>query len=107
MAKQKIMSTENPAECKKTRIVGFNETQWQRVAPAIMKEGLYAKFMQNENLKLYLLNTKEKILCEASPKDNYWGIGIGLQEKDLLDKKKWGKNVLGKILMELREELLT
>jgi hypothetical protein len=107
MAKQKILNTENPAECKKIRIAGFNETQWQRVAPAIMKEGLYAKFMQNESLKLYLLKTKEKTLCEASPRDKYWGIGMGLHDKDLLDKRKWGKNVLGKILMELREELVT
>ena len=41
-----------------------------------MKEGLVLKFSQDEDLKEYLLNTKDKILVEASPYDSIWGIGL-------------------------------
>lgn len=68
---------------------------WTHLKVSRMSGVLRAKFSQNQNLKEKLLATHPKILIEASKTDNFWGIG----------KKGNGKNMLGKILMEIREEI--
>lgn len=70
---------------------------WDIIRNFVMIKGVIAKFTQNKHLMKELLSTKNKILREASPRDFYWGIG----------KDKKGKNMLGKILMCLRDEILT
>jgi predicted NAD-dependent protein-ADP-ribosyltransferase YbiA (DUF1768 family) len=43
---------------------------------------------------------------EASPRDRKWGIGLGMRNADALDRKKWrGSNILGQVLMDVRDEL--
>jgi ribA/ribD-fused uncharacterized protein len=61
-----------------------------------MYNGLKAKFTQNEKIKRLLLSTQDKILIEDTNSDYYWGCG----------KNKTGKNMLGILLMKLREELM-
>ena len=69
----------------------------------MVKGNLY-KFSQNENLKQFLLSTKNKILAEASPYDKIWGIGMNANDKDILNQDKWkGENLLGKALMKVRD----
>ena len=68
---------------------------WNEIKDKIMYEINWIKFTENEELKTLLLNTKTKILREASPYDDYWGIGS--------DGK--GKNKLGEILMDIRSKL--
>ena len=47
-----------------------------------------------------------RYIAEASPFDSYWGIGMGIDNPLALDKHNWqGKNVMGHILMEVRELL--
>jgi predicted NAD-dependent protein-ADP-ribosyltransferase YbiA (DUF1768 family) len=70
---------------------------WDAVRLSIMKKGLQAKFGQNDALKTLLLDTGTKHIVENSPRDDYWGIG----------KNNTGKNMLGKLLMEVRDELST
>ena len=60
----------------------------------IMEELLRLKVKQNPYVKKKLLQTKDYIIVEDSPKDNYWGWGINRN----------GENHLGKIWMKLREE---
>ncbi len=57
----------------------------------IMKKGLRAKYTQNNVLKQKLLATKDAELHENSPTDLFWGIK--------------GQDWLGKLLMEIRDEL--
>lgn len=64
---------------------------WEEVKDDVMRIGLYAKFTQNPKLKEMLVKTNDSILEEASPYDSYWGTA------------KNGKNMLGKLLMELRK----
>jgi ribA/ribD-fused uncharacterized protein len=54
-----------------------------------------AKFTQHENLKKLLLDTGDAELQEDSQDDFFWGIGADGS----------GKNVLGKILMRIRDEI--
>lgn len=70
---------------------------WDLVKDDIMLEVIRAKFSQDDNFKKLLLSTGSRELIEASPVDAYWGYGP--------DKK--GKNMLGKILMQVRNELDT
>ena len=64
---------------------------WDNIKVDIMLKGLRAKFSQNEYLKEKLLATGNATLHEDSPTDMFWGIK--------------GKDVLGKLLMQVREEL--
>jgi len=61
-----------------------------------MEDILRCKLKQNPYVLKKLLETKEYIIIEDSPKDDYWGWGINRD----------GKNNLGKIWMKLREECL-
>lgn len=67
-----------------------------------MWEGLCAKFRDNPYLQEKLLNTKTMKLAEASRTDKYWGIGFAYVDSDKWDETRWGKNMLGKLLMILR-----
>jgi len=70
----------------------------------IVFNGAFLKFSQNEDLKKKLLNTGNKTLVEASKWDKIWEIGIS--KKDALAGKKWkGMNLLGKTLMNVRNNL--
>ena len=57
---------------------------------------LRKKLQQNPYVKQKLLQTKDYIIVEDSPKDNFWGWG----------KDRTGENHLGKLWMKLRDELL-
>lgn len=68
---------------------------WEDVKDDVMRTVVRAKFSQNEEIKKILINTGDEYLVEDSPTDYYWGCGA----------ERTGKNMLGRILMEVREEL--
>lgn len=81
-----------------TRLLGQKVTMrpdWDQVKRAVMKECCMAKFLQHPELRKLLMETGDEVLMEDSPVDWYWGIG----------KDGTGQNVLGQVLMEIREEL--
>lgn len=69
---------------------------WDHVRVDVMRKAVRAKFSQDERLMLLLLETKEAVIVEDSPRDAFWGIG----------KNGKGENMLGKVLMCVRQELL-
>lgn len=70
-------------------------SDWEKVKDNIMYEIVLAKFQQNEDIKQILLATGDAYLEETNTwKDKYWGVCNGE-----------GKNMLGKILMCVRQEL--
>ena len=82
------------------------EGEWQEEVLGLVYKAVLGKFQQNKKLKEALLSTGTKTLGEASPRDMFWGIGVSLRFKSVLNRKAWkGKNVLGRSLMEAREEL--
>tara|TARA_Y100000591_G_C21638812_1_gene596722 strand:- start:181 stop:666 length:486 start_codon:yes stop_codon:yes gene_type:complete len=101
-----ILEEKNPRQQKALgrKVSGFDEKKWSNVKESIVYNANYEKFNQNHRLKDVLLSTGNEELCEASPFDTIWG--IGLSENDALNGKKWrGKNLLGKALMYVREDL--
>ena len=68
---------------------------WDAVKDDIMRRAVRAKFEQNPDIRAVLLGTATEELIEDAHNDPYWGCGA--------DGK--GKNMLGKILMEVRDEL--
>jgi ribA/ribD-fused uncharacterized protein len=68
---------------------------WEQVKDAIMRAAVLAKFTQHDDLKEILLGTGDALLIEHTAKDSYWGDGGDGS----------GKNMLGQILMRVREEL--
>lgn len=86
------------------KVPNFNEQLWEVHRYAIVKSGTYLKYTQNEALKKKLLETGDRELIEASPIDRIWGIGFST-EKAVENKHRWGLNLLGKALMEVREIL--
>ena len=104
-----IMQTDDPAKCKKIagqKFPEFNSDLWERTCATIVKRGVKAKFVQNLKILQKLLDTGNALLAECSPYDKKWGIGIDIHDPDHTVIAKWkGKNLLGRILMEVREEL--
>lgn len=109
LAKQ-ILSTSDPAMAKKLARQPFPEFDhdlWEKVCYNIVKRGVSAKFRQNRAIQDILINTGNEVIAECSPTDRKWGIGIGIDDPKRLDAGKWkGRNLLGRILMEVREELV-
>ncbi|GAA6615276.1 NADAR family protein [Scytonema sp. NUACC26] len=70
-------------------------SDWEQVKDGIMKKAVLCKFQTHADIREILLSTGDVELVENSPIDYYWGYGADGS----------GKNMLGKILMEVREIL--
>jgi ribA/ribD-fused uncharacterized protein len=105
---EKIIEANSPAEAKKLgrEVKNYDDSIWLESRYEIVREGSFHKFNQNSDLGEFLINTKERILVEASPVDAIWGIGMASDHKDIHNPEKWrGLNLLGFALMEVRNEL--
>jgi ribA/ribD-fused uncharacterized protein len=102
-----ILAATTPIEVKALgrQVKDFDEQVWKENRYRIVKEGNILKFTQHLDLKEKLLATKGKMLVEASPRDRIWGIGFGAKNA-LANKERWGQNLLGLVLSEIREEML-
>jgi GTP cyclohydrolase II len=93
----KIQQSKTPMEAK--NLAYFYEIDykdnWENRKILFMHNALIEKFRQNEELKELLLETKESYIIEKAPTDEYWGSG----------KDGKGKNILGRLLMYVRDEL--
>jgi len=110
-----ILNEKNPNIVKDLgrKIKGFDEEIWNKWKYKIVVNGNYLQFSQNSKMKDILLETNKKIICEASPYDPVWG--LGLTESNFVKTlnnnntnfNNYGENLLGKALMEVREKLAT
>lgn len=103
---QKFVGTRHETEVRKTKgpraaaDMGRDRKRplrddWEQVKDDIMREAVMAKFTQHKDLKEILISTGDAVLVEHTRNDSYWGDGGDGS----------GKNMLGKILMEVREKL--
>ena len=102
---RKILAEARPSRCKKLayEIKIFDEREWRQVAPQIMLRGVLAKFSQNTPARETLLKTGDALLVEATPFDTYWASGLHILDDHHKYRDAWkGANVLGSVLMEVR-----
>jgi hypothetical protein len=103
---QKFSGTEHKEEVRRAKtpmqaaLMGRDRKRplrpdWDNVRDEVMREALEAKVAQHETVRKALLDTGDAELIEHTANDNYWADGGDGS----------GKNVLGKLVMEIREEL--
>ena len=84
----------------------FDEALWTEHRASIVFDGNLAKFSQNAALASFLLDTKDRVLVEASPVGRIWGIGLAEDDKNVANPERWrGLNLLGFALMRVRDRL--
>jgi ribA/ribD-fused uncharacterized protein len=106
--REKILASKDPKEQKELgRLVkNFDSMKWESECKEIVYRGCYLKFTQDQHLLKTLLATNGTLLVEASPYDKIWGIGMGEDDPNIHDRKKWkGKNWLGEVLTQLRDDI--
>ncbi|EKT63047.1 NADAR family protein [Providencia burhodogranariea] len=104
----KIINAPNPGAAKAfgREVRGFKQDIWEAHRFDIVVSANLAKFSQNAELQQFLLNTKERVLVEASPVDKIWGIGLAEDAENIENPLTWkGLNLLGFALMEVRAQL--
>jgi ribA/ribD-fused uncharacterized protein len=103
-----ILKEDQPAKHKKLgqSVAPWDEKKWLENREKIMFDSCRAKFLAAPDLLEQLLATGDACLVEASPMDKIWGIGLAKDHPDASKPKNWkGLNLLGKVLMEVREDL--
>ena len=81
-------------------------SHWNTIKCDVMRHVLRAKAESNDEFRQHLLNTGNQLLVEASASDSYWGSGLTyLLTTTTLSEMLPGKNMLGRLLVELRDEL--
>jgi len=68
---------------------------WVEAKDDVMRRVVLEKFQTHVDIRETLLNTGDELLVEDSPVDYYWGCGAD----------GTGKNMLGIVLMEVRDQL--
>lgn len=103
---KEILATDDPGHAKALgrQVPNFKSDVWDEKKFSIVVEANEKKFGQNPELKDYLISTGKRILVEASPNDNVWGIGLTEDHPDASDPARWkGENLLGFALMNVRD----
>lgn len=106
--RNRILSTSDVAEIKQLgrSVRNYNEKFWGGQRQLIVYQGLLAKFAQNDDLRLQLLNTGTAVLAECAVTDKIWGIGLSMDDDHRFLIDQWqGSNMLGFSLMQVRNML--
>ena len=84
----------------------FDPELWRSEYEHIVLHGNLAKSSQNEEMRLALIQTGDRRLAEASPRDTLWGIGLSARDPRASSPDFWcGQNLLGQALENAREIL--
>lgn len=94
---EQIRRARSPKEAKRLgRTKGFPiRRDWDSIRIDVMRAIVLRKFLTHEDLRHLLLSTGDAPIAENARYDFYWGLGADGS----------GRNMLGRILMEVREIL--
>ena len=105
---EKILKAKSAQSAKAfgKKVANFKDDEWNAKKDDVMRAIVRAKFRTNPTITKTLLDTGDRPLANADPRDRYWGIGTSADTEKAKNIAKWvGENRLGKLLMEVREEL--
>jgi ribA/ribD-fused uncharacterized protein len=104
-AKIQKAKTSKAAKALGQKVKDFNQDTWEFARDDIMKEGVRAKFVQHPSLRKQLVDTGDRMIGEANPRDMYWGIGTSMYQVKSKSPSKWrGQNKMGRLLMKMRDD---
>ena len=88
------------------QVRAFSEERWAERRFELVVTGNLAKFGQHPDLRGFLAGTGDRVLVEASPRDQIWGAGLAADDERAKSPERWpGFNLLGFALMEVRHRL--
>lgn len=102
LIQKQIIETKNPMDAKAVsrKYQQYSRQDWEQVKFKVMKWCLEVKLIQNfDAFSKLLLSTGDKTIVEFSKKDNIWGAS------PIAPNILKGKNALGRLLMQLREQV--
>ena len=105
---ERVRTAPHPGAAKALgrQVRGFDGRLWAERRYEIVVAGNAAKFGQHADLREFLLDTGDRIIVEASPRDQIWGIGLTAGDDRARSPEHWrGLNLLGFALMETRHRL--
>jgi N-glycosidase YbiA len=92
---RRVRKAETPGESKRLGRKVTIRYDWEQIKDEMMMKFLRLKFSQHRDLRDALIKTGDEYLEETNNwGDTYWGVCKGV-----------GKNILGKLLMEIRDKL--
>lgn len=106
--KKQIELTGNPKLVKQLgrQIKNYDDVIWNEARFGWMLAVNLMKFSQHQYLRQALIETGTRTMVEASPLDKVWGVGLDENNPLILDERNWqGQNLLGKVLMRVRESI--
>lgn len=107
VAKEILDTGYNPNKYKSLgrKVANYDDFTWNKSRTYAMKFAVKEKFKQNQRLLKYLLATGDAYLIECNPRDNIWAAGVPLNS-NYSNPHTWnGENLLGWVIMEVRDEL--
>ena len=86
-----ILASDDPRQQKRLgrQVRHFDLELWQSECENIVFNGNYAKFSQNEEMYLALIQTGDRRLAEASPHGNLWDIGLSACDPRASSPDSW------------------
>lgn len=106
---KKILKERDISKIKKLgkKVNFFDQELWDENKEQIVYYGNLLKFLQNSELKSYLLSTDKKMIIESNPNDIIWACGLNEDNNHILEPFHWrGDNILGEILMIIRDVII-
>ncbi|MEZ4252565.1 MAG: NADAR family protein [Polyangiales bacterium] len=105
---ERIAASTSPAEAQKLgrKVSPYADEPWAAQRYFHVFRCVRAKFEQHPELGRFLRETGDRVLVEASPRDRIWGIGMAEDDAEARHPSRWkGLNLLGFVLMDVRDEL--
>jgi ribA/ribD-fused uncharacterized protein len=92
-----ILIADSPAKAKQIgkKFRERRRSDWRAIRQGVMKMAIEAKFLQHPDLAMNLLATDKRMIVEQANDDWYWGCGYNGR----------GLNVMGRIIMQVRNQL--
>ncbi len=105
----KLRAAKTAAECYglDQKVKNYNHAHWMTKSTSSLLEVNKLKFSQHPDLAEFLKKTGTTHIVEASSFRKKWGICISINSPDIFVREKWNDdNEMGKILMDIRSDLL-
>jgi ribA/ribD-fused uncharacterized protein len=105
--KEEIMREDDPVKILHAgkRVVNNANKNWADVEQEVMLKVNREKYAQNYGVRAALMATQGTKLAEANPHCTHWGIGVSILSEEREKSPTWGKNLMGEILMKIRDEI--